>query len=56
LIAGFFMGFYFGPQFAAWLLLFLPVMLIITIIFIASIVGGLRELGIAYAQAGGYAE
>jgi ABC-type multidrug transport system fused ATPase/permease subunit len=50
------LAFYFGPQFAAWLLLFLPVMLIVTVIFIASIIGGIREMSVAYAQAGGYAE
>ena len=50
------MAFVFGPQLAAWCLLFMPVILIATVCFFVSIIGGIRELGVAYAQSAGYAE
>jgi hypothetical protein len=49
MVGGFAIAFAFGAELTAWLLLFLPVIVIIFTIFISSIIGGIREIAIAYA-------
>lgn len=56
MLTGFVLAFFFGPQLAGWLLLFMPAIIICFICFLAGITGGIRELAVSYAQCAGYAE
>ena len=56
LIAGFAIAFSLGWQFTLILFGFVPVIVIAFLNFLSSIIGGIRDVQVSYAQSAGYAE
>lgn len=56
MIVGFALAFTYGAELAAWLLLFMPLIMFAAIFLFAGVIGGIREIAVAYAQSAGYAE